>query len=123
MVTLQILYYNDPFGPDSLRYTRYFKYVETGEKQVVDAVLAQLGTQVMVRTEKLPCRDEGKIFAFGADSSDIKTLYFSLHAADSACNKAFFIHNGQYYYITLQPSFVEMLDKLKRDAREPVASN
>lgn len=100
--SLVYVFYKDPLGRDSLRYTRYYKqYSTTDEKDI--AILKMQVSQPTERFEKVKqCRSQGKIWCF-AKGEIFQTLYFSDFGGD--CSFTYFIKNGQFYYCKLLPDF------------------
>ena len=49
--SVQILYFTDPFGKDSLRYNRFFKYYNTTATEVLQPSLKNLDQLFLLRTE------------------------------------------------------------------------
>lgn len=114
--SLVIVYYKDPHGTDSLRYTRYYTQYAVTDTTFIHLVKEQL----TAKTEKLDkikaCRSEGKIWCFSA--GDIfQTIYFS--ALNEECNFLYIIKNGQFYYSSLNPDFSRKLYSFKVLAKDP----
>jgi hypothetical protein len=78
--SVQILFFTDPFGKDSLRYTRFFKHYNTSAADVVKPILKNLDQLFLLRTEVIKCRSEGKIFFFKG-TQELKTVYFNTQAS------------------------------------------
>jgi hypothetical protein len=77
--SVQILFFTDPFGKDSIRYTRFFKHYNTSAADVVQPILKNLDQLFLLRTEVMKCRSEGKIFFFKG-TQELKTVYFNTQA-------------------------------------------
>jgi len=138
--SVQILFFTDPFGKDSLRYTRFFKHYNTSEAAIVQPVLKNLDQLFLLRTEVMKCRSEGKIFFFKG-KQELKTVYFntqgvsskpdanapqpneSIHKATSDCAYMYFIKDGSFYYFPIQPETAALLSKIKPQAVKPSAEN
>lgn len=131
--SVQILYFTDPFGKDSLRYTRFFKHYNTSDTATVQALLKNLDQLILLRTEVMKCRSEGKIFFFKG-AQELKTVYFNTQGAsnnsgerapqdNSDCAYMYFIKDGGFYYFPIQPETAALLRKLKPLAIKPSAEN
>lgn len=119
--SVQILFFTDPFGKDSLRYTRYFKYYNTSDTSAVQPLLKNLDQLFLLRTEVMKCRSEGKIFFFKG-AQELKTVYFNTQA-NGDCAYLYFIKDGGFYYFQIQPATAALLRKLKPLAVKPSAEN
>ncbi|MDP3392173.1 MAG: hypothetical protein Q8R77_07740 [Sediminibacterium sp.] len=119
--SVQILFFTDPFGKDSLRYTRFFKHYNTSDDSTVQPLLKNLDQLFLLRTEVMKCRSEGKIFFFKG-TQELKTVYFSTQA-NGDCAYMYFIKDGGFYYFPIQPATAALLRKLKPLAVKPSAEN
>ena len=129
--SVQILYFTDPFGKDSLRYTRFFKYYNTTATEVVQPILKNLDQLFLLRTEVMKCRSEGKIFFFKG-TQELKTVYFNTQGAsknpgettqaNGNCAYMYFIKDGGFYYFPIQPETAALLQSLKPKAIKPTAT-
>lgn len=129
--SVQILYFTDPFGKDSLRYTRFFKYYNTSATEVVQPILKNLDQLFLLRTEVMKCRSEGKIFFFKG-TQELKTVYFNTQGAsknpgettqaNGNCAYMYFIKDGGFYYFPIQPETAALLQSLKPKAIKPTAT-
>ena len=100
--SLVYVFYKDPLGKDSLRYTRYYTQYSTINTKDISILKAQIN-QPTERVEKVKkCRSQGKIWCF-TKGEIFQTLYFSDFGGD--CSFMFFIKNGQFYYCKLLPDF------------------
>jgi hypothetical protein len=114
--SLVVVFYKDPYGEDSLRYTRYYTQVPVTDPKGI-AVLQQELTQPFTRQEKRRnCRGEGKIWCF-AKGKIFQTLYFSTRC-DNCCY-VYLINNGNFYYSRILSSTTSWLETLKPLATEP----
>lgn len=118
--SLQILFFTDPFGKDSLRYTRFFKHYNTSAAAVVQPILKNLDQLFILRTEVMKCRSEGKIFLFKG-TQELKTVYFNTQA-NGDCAYMYFIKDGGFYYFPIQPETAALLQSLKTKAINPTAT-
>ena len=119
--SVQILFFTDPFGKDSLRYTRFFKHYNTSAADVVKPILKNLDQLFILRTEVMKCRSEGKIFFFKG-TQELKTVYFNTQA-NGDCAYMYFIKDGGFYYFQVQPETAALLRKIKPQAVQPSAEN
>lgn len=119
--SVQILFFTDPFGKDSLRYTRFFTHYNTSEDLTVQPLLENLDQLFLLRTEVMKCRSEGKIFFFKG-TQELKTVYFNTQA-NGDCAYLYFIKDGGFYYFPIQPATAALLRKLKPLAVKPSAEN
>ena len=115
--SLQILYYDNPDG-DSLRYTRYFKLVSTGNQSFIDALKKELEQPFQEEAEVRKCISEGKMYLY-KNQEPFKTVYFSTRC-DSCCY-LYYIENGGFKYYNLSGSFSDSINKWKQYATTPVA--
>ncbi len=113
--SLVFVYYKDPLGKDSLRYTRYYTQYSSTQEQEISILKNQI-SKPTERLEKVKkCRSEGKIWCF-TKGEIFQTLYFSDFGGD--CSFLFFIKNGQFYYCMLSLNFKEMILRLKPLTKE-----
>ena len=131
--SVQILFFTDPFGKDSLRYTRFFKHYNTSDTAVVQPILKNLDQLFLLRTEVMKCRSEGKIFFFKG-KQELKTVYFNTQGVstkpdertpqtNSDCAYMYFIKDGSFYYFPIQPETAALLRKIKPQEVKPSAEN
>lgn len=131
--SVQILFFTDPFGKDSLRYTRFFKHYNTSDDSTVQPLLKNLDQLFLLRTEVMKCRSEGKIFFFKG-TQELKTVYFNTQGASNKsdgstantngnCAYLYFIKDGGFYYFPIQPATAALLRKLKPLAVKPEVGN
>ena len=108
--SLVFVFYKDPLGKDSLRYTRYYTQYSTTDKNGI----AVLKTQISQPTESFEkvkkCRSKGKVWCF-SKGEIFQTLYFSDFGAE--CSFMFFIKNGQFYYCKLVQDFKQTFTAYK----------
>lgn len=129
--SVQILFFTDPYGKDSLRYTRFFKHYNSGDTTIVNPLLQNLDKLFVLRNEVMNCRSEGKMFFFKGEQ-ELKTVYFNT-GSNTAANKAsvsnknencaflYFIKDGGFYYVPVDSEIAALLNKLKPMAKKPVA--
>ncbi len=110
------VFYKDPHGADSLRYTRF--YTQYGD--VDSNNFHFLKQQLIGSVEKLEkiktCRSEGKIWCFSKQNI-IQTIYFSSFNKD--CNFLYIIKDGMFYYTNLDNSYNDKILSIKAKARVP----
>lgn len=127
--SVQILYFTDPYGKDSLRYTRFFKHYNTGDTTNLNPLLKNLDKLFVLRNEVMNCRSEGKMFFFKGEQ-ELKTVYFNTggNAKASASNNEncaflYFIKDGGFYYVPVDAEIATLINKLKPIAKNPVAES
>ena len=113
--SLQVVYYDDPDG-DSLRYSRFYTYVETGDSTHVSTLLQAFDQEYVQEPSVRPCRSEGKLFLLRGEAI-LKTLYFSTRK--DTCRYFYFIKDGAFLYFPLQDTAQTLLRDLKKKARKP----
>jgi hypothetical protein len=110
-----LIFYRDPFGPDSLRYTRFYSQYNDADSGIVFSLKRNL-QQAFTRLEKIKdCRSEGKIWVF-SKGKIFQTVYFAFQKP--ACKFLYVIKDGWFYYVDVQPSFIDQLLQLKPLAKE-----
>lgn len=104
------VFYKDPHGADSLRYTRF--YTQYGDVDSSNIML--LKQQLKGTVEKLEkikkCRSEGKIWCF-IKGNIVQTIYFS--GLDKDCNFLCIIKDGMFYYTNLENTYSEKILSMK----------
>ena len=111
--SMQVLYFDDPYG-DSLRYTRFFRFVNTGDSILLNEIKSHLQHPYEVKASTDTCRSEGKIYLL-AKGEPVKTIYFSTRCP--GCCYTYFIKDGNFYYFDLNESLRERLSGLKKSAK------
>lgn len=115
--SLVVVFYKDPFGSDSLRYTRYYNQHITIDSSFITELLYNLN-QPFTKQEKIkPCRSEGKVWMY-SQGKLFQTIYFAYSKAD--CYFTYLIRDGFFYYMDIKPVFIGRLDSLKKIAKEPM---
>ena len=114
--SLVFVFYKDPHGKDSLRYTRYYTQYSSTNTALIRSVLQALNdsTERLERIKK--CHSEGKIWCYRSGNI-FQTIYFSAHNKD--CSFVYIIKNGQFYYSKLAGNLAVKLAELKGLAKEP----
>jgi hypothetical protein len=115
--SLVVVFYNNPYGPDSLRYTRFYKQVSLTDTHHIVALKEQSGNSFEGPVERRNCRSEGKIWCFN-DGKVFQTLYFATSC--DACCFVYLIKDGNFYYTRTTTFFVSWLNSIKPLATEPV---
>ncbi len=114
MDSIAVLFYNDPFGGDAERYTRYYKTFTSNTDSIIGLLQANMAmpfTEDSLRN----CRSEGKMFCF-TKGKVIQTVYFN--TKQDGCYQMYFINTARYYYFKPMPALVAQLAKVKTLARE-----
>lgn len=110
--SLVLVFYKDPYGPDSLRYTRY--YTQSSVVNGLDIFKGQLSMEYS-QQELRKCRTEGKIWCF-TEGKIFQTIYFSTKC--QKCCFTYLIKDGSFYYSAIDPAFTEWLSVQKLKAIE-----
>ena len=113
--SLQLVYYDNPDG-DSLRYSRFFTYVNTTDSVVINSLLHDLEQPFETVNEVKKCRSEGKIYLLGRQES-LKTIYFSTRG--DSCTYLYFIKDGAFFYFPLSENFKSILAIHRNKALKP----
>jgi len=114
MDSIAVLFYNDPFGGDAERYTRYYKTFLSNSDSIIGFLQANMAlpfTEDSLRS----CRSEGKVFCF-SKGKVIQTVYFN--KKKEGCYQLYFINTGRYFYFKPMPALVAQLAKVKTMAKE-----
>ncbi len=109
------VFYKDPLGKDSLRYTRYYTQYSTTKIADINTIKAQINLPTE-RLEKVrKCRSQGKVWCF-SKGEIFQTLYFSDFGGE--CSFMFFIKNGLFYYSELLPNSKQSIVELKKFSKQ-----
>jgi hypothetical protein len=110
--SLVLVYYKDPYGKDSLRYTRYYTQISLiGDFSTLNSQLSSFYLQQDFRK----CRTEGKIWCF-SKGKVFQTLYFATNC--DTCCFTYLIKDGNFYYSALRPGFTDWLTANKSRSKE-----
>lgn len=113
--SLAILFYKDPHGTDSLRYTRYYTQYNSNDTSLVKDLQSNL-MESTVKLEKIKnCRSEGKIWVF-RKGQIFQTIFFS--SKDAECSFLYIIKDGFFYYSAMPYGFAVQLKSLQKKAIE-----
>jgi hypothetical protein len=113
--SLQVLYFDNPDG-DSLRYTRFYKYVDSKDSGLIGTLLSDLNQPFEKRNEVKNCRSEGKIFLYD-EEKPLKTIYFS-NRCDSCCY-LYYIQDGAFLYFPISSATSTALSFKKQKSKAP----
>lgn len=114
-----VVFYDDPYMADSLRYTRFYKQVSLNSQDDIMVIRQQLGEIVHQKEYMKGCRSEGKIWCF--EKGTIRqTLYFNTGAQN--CTYVYFIKDGNFFYAMPNAAIKEWLLRNKPNARKPEGS-
>src|SRR5688572_8782882 len=116
--SIVVVFYKDPFGADSLRYTRYYTQVTSTGMEDIAIMLEQLKGEFLQEEKRDNCRNEGKIWCF-AGGKVFQTLYFNT-SCDHCCH-VLLLKNGNYYYGIVSNSFSKWLAGKKILTKEPAS--
>jgi hypothetical protein len=111
------VFYKDPHGADSLRYTRYYTQYNNIDSATVSTVKMQLNGNIEKLDKIKNCRSEGKIWCFSKQNI-IQTIYFS--SLNAKCNFLYIIKDGAFYFTNIEAEFSKQLLEIKTKAKEPI---
>ena len=114
--SMVFIFYDNPLGKDSLRYTRFYKQYSTNDSNDIGFIKLQLTNATSVLEKVKPCRSEGKIWCF-SKKDILQTIYFSSYS--DSCNHIYIIKNGLFYYSNFDNSFINKLAMLEKLAATP----
>ena len=115
--SLIVVFYKDPYGTDSLRYTRYYTQISIVGSNELDLLQQQLAQKTSRQEKFRNCRGEGKIWCYSYEKI-FQTLYFSNRCDD--CCHVYIIKDGFYYYTPIAESMIAWLDSIKPLSKEPL---
>lgn len=104
-----LVFYKDPYGEDSTRYTRYYTQASIRDPLRIPALDEQLN-EPSIKEDKRNCRGEGKIWCY-SKGKILQTIYFSTRCTD--CCFLYLIRDGNFYYSKITPSFTNWLKDQK----------
>lgn len=113
---LQVIYYDDPDG-DSLRYSRFYSFVEISDTNKVKVLLKEMDQTFVQQDKTMDCRSEGKVFLLNKDDV-LKTVYFSTRG--DSCSYMYFIKNGLFFYFKLSNNAKRFYNTAKLLAKKPI---
>ncbi len=113
--SMQVIYYDDPDG-DTLRYTRYFTYVNSSDTSELNPLKQSLAAPLTPEDRVRNCRSEGKIYFYKGDEV-AKTVYFSTRC--EKCCHLYYIHNGRFFYFNIDEGAKGKLKEMRGRAKKP----
>ncbi len=113
--SLVFVFYKDPLGTDSLRYTRYYRQYSSIDSSLIHSWQSYLHGKTTMYEKVKPCRSEGKIWCF-FNGRIFQTIYYAAYNRD--CNFLYIIRNGLFYYSDLDSHLASQLNSLKSKAIE-----
>lgn len=116
--SLVLVYFDDPFGMDSLRYTRYYRQFSVVGQDTVQAFIQPMNESVKAVEAKRSCRIEGKLWCY-AGGKMIQTIYWS--SRPSNCRFQYLIRDGLFYYFSLTDQQVLALENWRKRASKPAS--
>jgi hypothetical protein len=114
--SLVLVFYKDPYGADSLRYTRFYTQISTTDAEDIELLQKQLAQKTEKQEKYRKCRGEGKIWCY-SKGKIFQTLYFSTRCND--CCHVYLIKDGFFYYVPILKSFTSWLISIEPLAKEP----
>lgn len=115
--SLAIVFYKNPYGRDSIRYTRYFTQVSTVGSAEIRLLQQQLAEKAIKQEKYRNCRGEGKFWCY-SKGKIFQTVYFSMRCND--CCHVYLIKDGFFYYSPILKELSDWLQTIKHLATEPV---
>lgn len=113
--SLVFVFYKDPLGSDSLRYTRFYTQFSTNDIRQINFVLENLEGKTAGREKVKPCRSEGKIWCY-TKGKVFQTIYFADY--NSPCSFVYMIKDGRFYYGEISSALSKRLKSIKGEAKE-----
>ena len=113
--SLVFVFYKDPLGTDSLRYTRFYTLYSTSDIRKINFVLENLEGNTESLEKVKPCRSEGKIWCY-TKGKVFQTIYFSYY--NTTCSFVYIIKDGRFYYAEISSALSKRLNAFKREAKE-----
>lgn len=105
-----VVLYNNPFGDDSLRYTRSYKQVSAVDDSSFIIFNQQMRDSFTIQERNAACRTEGKIWVYGSDKI-IQTVYFN--TVTTGCSFVYLIKEGVFYYSKPTALFTDWILQLR----------
>lgn len=113
--SMVVVFYKDPFGTDSIRYTRYYTQVSLTDDSSLQRFQGQMKQPFVQEEKRKDCRGEGKIWCFNKGKI-FQTVYFS-RQCDTCCF-TYILKDGNFYYAKAAEDFLAWLSYLKPMAKE-----
>jgi len=114
--SLVVVFYKDPYGTDSLRYTRYYTQISIVDSTALNLLQQQLLQKTSKQEKYRNCRGEGKIWCY-TKNKIFQTIYFSTQCNN--CCHVYIIKDGFYYYTPIRESTSTWLSSLKPLSKSP----
>jgi hypothetical protein len=114
--SLVFVFYDDPFGEDSLRYTRFYTQYQTRDAAIIRELLKNTALPVTKFEKIKACRSEGKIWLF-SKGKVFQTIYVGY--TRESCRFLYLVKDGYFYYLQLGDELAGLLSRLKTLARNP----
>ncbi|MFZ4059209.1 MAG: hypothetical protein ACOYKE_13790 [Ferruginibacter sp.] len=109
MDSIVLVHFTDPYGPDSLRYTRFYTQVSIVDSFTIRLLQQSLNTAYTREDQKRNCRIEGKIWCF-SKGKIFQTIYFS-SGKESQCRFMYWIKDGSFYFFPYAQSLELLLNQ------------
>jgi hypothetical protein len=113
--SLVFVFYKDPYGDDSLRYTRYYTQMSTTDSNYIKLLLQNFAKPFEKFEKVKKCRSEGKIWCY-SKGKIFQTVSFATRCND--CCFVYFIKDGYFFYTALDTALANSLSFIK-----PLAKN
>jgi hypothetical protein len=113
--SIDLLYFKKPYT-DSLRYQRFFTYLQSGDSTLIQALRENLNQPFQEFVGPVNCLSEGKIIIpHGGDA--FRIVYFS--RTEAPCSYLYVIDNGRFRYYPLTEKVKAKLYQWEGLAVEP----
>ena len=117
--SLVIVFYKDPYGADSTRYTRYYTQYNSADINNIKLLLTNLDEPFEKLEKTKKCRSEGKAWCY-SKGKILQTVYFSTRCND--CCFLYVIKDGFFYYVKVNGSVKAMLAVIKPISKEQLSN-
>lgn len=114
--SLVFVFYIDPFGEDSLRYTRFYTQYETRDPAIIRDIQKNAALPATKLEKIRRCRSEGKIWMY-SKGKIFQTMYVGF--SKDSCRFIYLVKDGFFYYMELEKQLPGLLNRLKLLARNP----
>ena len=118
--SMVVVYFDDPFGKDSLRYTRFYTQYSWMGLDSTKAYIQPMNESVKAVETKRNCRIEGKIWCY-VSGKMVQTIYWA--SQPSGCRFQYLIRDGLFYYVSLTEQQFNWLYQFRTRAKRPSAAS
>jgi hypothetical protein len=114
--SMVFVYFDDPFGKDSLRYTRFYTQFSWMGMDSTSGYIQPMNESVKAVESKRNCRIEGKIWCYSAGKM-VQTIYWA--SQPTGCRFQYLIRDGLFYYVSLTDQQFNWLNQFRTRAKKP----